>query len=738
MAVHKAGLLTIGRWFAGLAAGLLLVTGLAAADQTQQTAESTAIANLQRKCAAWNANRNLPRKATATYDEYLAWLREVERRNPDKNWKQIVTKLHREHQTGDEGIELSLGPLKTTTFINGRDNEGWQSIDSACPSFSPTGTPHDNSPYFVIDKDGELIDITHTYAGIRNDLNRSDSIIGKRIMRAFNTNLGDLLQHFVEEGMWDWIKVPSIRTPLGETPQFHLPNWNIYDKFGHYKPLNQTRGNNLGVTAAEYLSARGYSDTIRLSDLLETTMEQERLFRHGHPQGTNHPVPPPSAESYGGRDCEDEPHRGDGGLSPGFVAVDSYWTLNPEPECREATEEPDLKERIADICRDMKSLLNDAGDDYLIGRIAKAQETMRSVQRRLSQTDMQGHCPDQRTRLANNLPRVDRMMGHIDRITDGLRACEPLTLAEHIRFLAGARNQRLVTLHAQLTRAQPVAVLYTAAKSDFRQGYMDHAESKFRQALSLAKYGTGPTCENIVARIGNNLARISRMKRFDDASKRAIDTCSLGGIGALMGDIRGAENPYLDEIYKRLSNVNADCKQTMGDNACRRDFGANSVADPDSVRLGDITCDCRRGYRFHEDEDGKSKCKSNAEVARLEQQSLNAHCRQQVGAGYYAGPRDGKGNYYCLPTKATANAWCNGQVRGAYAGRIRANGSYQCHVRSAPTARAPTRRARRRATYTQAQRNRDAAAAAAAIGAILQGIDAYQRSRGSGGGGALQ
>ena len=460
--------------------------------------------------------------------------------------------------------------------------------------------------------------------------------------------------------------------------------------------------------------------------------------------------------------CDPEAQRskhGNGNLDPGFIgqetAAEAPGYVDTD-ECRPYGKagNQDAGDRVAaedgpgggnaprqNRCAQLGARMDSAAEQYVAGRISEARASMDAVNAQLHTPAMLGMCPDLRSRLARNIPRIERMQKALADVGRSLTECSPDALAEQAAFLQGARNPKLVALNSRIARARPIASVYTEAKSLFSEGRIGAAESKFLQALAMARAADGLTCEKIKARLESNLHKVRRMRDFDAAATRAIDTCDMGEVGELIGSIAGAGNPYLDAVYGRLASVPADCLTRMSDAACKKDYGPNAVAKPASGESRGVSCDCRSGYQFSKDKNGNHVCMSNANIARAEQNELNANCRNQSGRGYYAGPRDKQGNYYCLPDKATANAWCrnNGGGSGSYAGKIQRNGGFKCYSKSAPVARSrPSGNTNPRRTYSQGQRDRDAAnaaAAAQALGAILQGIDAYQQAQRGGDGG---
>ena len=168
-----------------------------------------------------------------TVDAFLLYLRKVEEQNPEKNWKQIIAKLHRiaykEDFRRDVTIEIPWTGwvIGWDLFKDGQDTQGYEDVDLICI------TP----PKFVW-LNGKKIDIAHSYAGLRSDLNRrhyweTGATFGAStwVMRHANTDWGDYFR---------------VITSLG--------NWN-------YAPPDQLDGDDAGVWLANYYQDKKHENT---------------------------------------------------------------------------------------------------------------------------------------------------------------------------------------------------------------------------------------------------------------------------------------------------------------------------------------------------------------------------------------------------------------------------------------------------------------------------------------------
>jgi len=153
---------------------------------------------------------------TISGKDFVNWLKDIETLNPDMSRGQIIAAIHaRSHQAIDLNRELPLTDIRL--FRNGPESDGWQSVKF----------PTRNNPAFVIDAQGQKIDISHTIAGLRADLNRPESVIAfptAQFIRWANTDGGDSWQEAMKETL---------------------------DQ-GDYAPPDQRAGNALGIKASDF------------------------------------------------------------------------------------------------------------------------------------------------------------------------------------------------------------------------------------------------------------------------------------------------------------------------------------------------------------------------------------------------------------------------------------------------------------------------------------------------------
>lgn len=280
---------------------------------------------------------------------------------------------------------------------------------------------------------------------------------------------------------------------------------------------------------------------------------------------------------------------------------------------------------------------------------------------------------------------------------------------------------------------------YEAARGAYASGDLGTAESSLRQALANAQ-GAG-VCADLVSRVETGLDRVSRLTSAIAAADAAVAACDLAAMSEWKGRLGGVSNPAAARAVQRVSAAEGECRKkeqerqvAEADQRCAASFGEFVRASPETAGNERPTCVCRDGYRWNEDRTGCVRAPSEQELAA----ARNANCRQQYGAGYSAGPVNRSGQYYCLPNKATADAWCRrNNSPDYYAGRVNSTGGFNCYLSDAAQQRIAIASCRQQygAAFIRVVKRggqyycefnshdqRSSAAAAAAIGAAIQGL----------------
>ncbi|MFH1467984.1 MAG: hypothetical protein ABIO70_26595 [Pseudomonadota bacterium] len=229
-------------------ADVFVVNSPDANDDSARVAEFLyAAAERQGLCAreiAWNrVAAKLAKKQRLTSCEFLVYVKKVEQINPDMGWQQLTTALHQ----GIYAADTKLNFFGVDLFVDGKDNAGWEKANL------PYG-----SPKWIESSGGSVIDIGHSYAGLRAVLNRNQA--SSYFMSRVNTQWGDqtqVIQDKVEgaagrawgNAEWAWNQIPLVGSDEGEkAANERIMKAKIqYQNAQNNLPPDQERGNAGGL-----------------------------------------------------------------------------------------------------------------------------------------------------------------------------------------------------------------------------------------------------------------------------------------------------------------------------------------------------------------------------------------------------------------------------------------------------------------------------------------------------------
>lgn len=166
-------------------------------------------------------------RSTITYLEFLVYLKELEKANPNMTWKELISYLH--IKAYPEDIDRTTY-FDIKLFQHGKESDGYKNVKDVTPFI----------PKFVMNPDNKKVDIAHSYAGLRSDLNRG-SVPGW-FLRRMNTHWGDTYQ----------VYGPTIITLLADR-EWKTPEW-------FRAPKDQRRGNDIGLWLSDYYRTDGNED----------------------------------------------------------------------------------------------------------------------------------------------------------------------------------------------------------------------------------------------------------------------------------------------------------------------------------------------------------------------------------------------------------------------------------------------------------------------------------------------
>ncbi|MBB6390326.1 hypothetical protein [Microbacterium thalassium] len=187
---------------------------------------------------------DLPRiEHTVWYDDYLDWVRDIERLNPNAGPGQVIAALHADQYAVDLG-DKTLPATDISLFENGRQTDGWQDVEF--PTFGST-------PVQVTGPDGFDIHIGHTLAAVRSDLNREGWRPEQRdFLRWANTHGGDTWQVYLQrsaETLGNWVQAAGQKLDGEEVTAPLTPHW---PKDETLAAPDQRRGNTVGTWLSDF------------------------------------------------------------------------------------------------------------------------------------------------------------------------------------------------------------------------------------------------------------------------------------------------------------------------------------------------------------------------------------------------------------------------------------------------------------------------------------------------------
>lgn len=217
--------------------------------------------------------------------EFVSYIQQVEQMNPGMGWKQIISKMHELSYPADSDLKIMWIPL----FKNGRDNENYTDVELPEDCYPPKK---------MVGEAGQIIDLKHSYAGIRASLNRK--IVWSDWMTYVNTDLGDRVQSADDliggmgEILWSPVQFfgGAYKSGLSADKQwenFKKASLNAYGGAKRawnrkkWRPPEQKKGNKLGWEVMQHL----YSNpNTKLSDALNQVMaDQDFIGAYEQPCG---------------------------------------------------------------------------------------------------------------------------------------------------------------------------------------------------------------------------------------------------------------------------------------------------------------------------------------------------------------------------------------------------------------------------------------------------------------------
>lgn len=238
------------------------ITGTEEGREAPASGTDPASARVSTPPAAADAEpvRKLDRKIAARQPlsraELLGWIQAIERANPGKSWRDIITKIHHvssPHTSGQSYIGVDF-------FKDGEENAGAKDVDILVSQ----------PPLFLKEPGGKLVKLDHAWAGLRAMLNRNR--VTAWSMGNVNTGWGDSFQVFMERlgSGWGWVAGKV----TGNDERAERSAKEFAGAKG-YKSPDQVRGNALGMRLQSFFRENPDAPLSQgFSELLEAGVAQ--------------------------------------------------------------------------------------------------------------------------------------------------------------------------------------------------------------------------------------------------------------------------------------------------------------------------------------------------------------------------------------------------------------------------------------------------------------------------------
>ncbi|MEM8645009.1 MAG: hypothetical protein AAGF86_01575, partial [Pseudomonadota bacterium] len=244
-------------------------------------------------------------------------------------------------------------------------------------------------------------------------------------------------------------------------------------------------------------------------------------------------------------------------------------------------------------------------------------------------------CPELAGRIDKGEQQSQQLEDILSSASGALNTCKVADIRAALRKIGGkTKPAKLLEMKTQLQQQMSVLALVGKARAAFKAGQYDQALALLREAKAK-KRSLGSACPVIDQRIDNATAAVQRRRDEESGSARVADAARTCNMRVLKSFVAGSGG-----ITKALKARADDALQV---------------------------CQAR-------EEDRQARERADQLAGR------RAQCEKDHGAGYYPGEPDANGSFYCLPTQATANRWCNENNPGSgwKAKGITSTGTYDC------------------------------------------------------------
>ncbi len=374
----------------------------------------------------------------------------------------------------------------------------------------------------------------------------------------------------------------------------------------------------------------------------------------------------------------------------GFIPVPTFPDVtDPNAECpplgeaegggegltEEKTEEKKAEEQTeveteqaeAGSCAEAETLYDTARRAYDSGDASAYQTGLTAAEQAMASMPA-GACGDLKDRIAKGHEQADLLDKVNATAGEMLTSCMGSTLrtrAAQMRELAGllskTKQPYIQELVRRLDAAQQAVLTYADTKDAFADADLDTSWRRLELARGAVVRLADSDCPDLRAAVEKAPRVLSNWRSQVDLAERAISGCDVDDMERQRQRLDATSSPIAKTLSARLGQAVPGCK--------------NEVAKDDVAKEEKAEGECKAGSTpGAKTADGKVYCVPT-------QATADAWCNDHnPGTGYHAVNIKSDGSHGCLPTKAKANSECraaNPGHKGIY-GHINANGAVQC------------------------------------------------------------
>jgi len=292
------------------------------------------------------------------------------------------------------------------------------------------------------------------------------------------------------------------------------------------------------------------------------------------------------------------------------------------------------KKTVSAVCADLQQkydgAFNTAQGQYAAGDFKGSIKTLEGAKATVARLNGTPPCIADTSRLDKGIAKAAKMDDAFGKIDAAIGACDAAKMASYSKQMSKLSNPHplMAGKIAKLDRVQQAvakpSAAYAQAQSLYAGGNLGPAKTKLIEAkTAVAALNGNPACTDLVNKINRGINRIDRLISAFGAADAAIKSCNISRMEAWR--LKFVNNPSHPLIRQKIQEI----------------------------------------------EQKRGSCQKVA---------ANTNCQDKYGSGYSVSKPLADGSYYCIPDKATANAWCaqNNQGSGWYARNIRARGGFDC------------------------------------------------------------